>query len=39
MEPPITGTMHGWLHGFAGPEIASIEAVPGPLPGCATTEP
>ena len=31
--------MYGWFHGFADPETASIEAVPGLLPGCATTEP
>ena len=31
--------MFGWFHDFADPEIAGIEAVPGPLPGCATTEP
>ena len=28
-----------WFRGFADPEILSIEAVPGPLPSCAATEP
>jgi hypothetical protein len=31
--------MFGWFRGFADPGILRIEAVPGPLRGCATTEP
>ena len=31
--------MFSWFRGFADPEIARLEAVPGLLPGRATTEP